>query len=166
MALQGGGWLVLDNAEVFALLKVSNPIPTQGKCLLSATEWRSWDGFDTAPGSEHLCLGDPKLGNWPTYQEVRFQGVQLTGYAPTNNSFDLGLDCYGIGTAGAFCAGPLGQLLPVNTAGVSLQNGVKSPLYTRQVTLAAPTNDFGIRSREQGAQAEGVIWNTGAIWLR
>jgi len=167
MVQQGGGWMVIDNAQAYALLTMTQFNPQQGKCVLAANEWRTWDGFDGAPGSEHLCIGVTKTNNWPTYQELRFQGFQLTGYTGgAGNSFDLGTNCYAVGYEGYFCAGPGGQQQPPNTALINLENGVKSPVYTRQVTLAAPGSDFQIRTHEEGPQLEGVIWNVGAIWLR
>jgi hypothetical protein len=43
---------------------------------------------------------------------------------------------------------------------------VLSPIYNRVVTLSKPASDFQIRSFESGTQPEGIVWNTGAIWLR
>jgi hypothetical protein len=135
--------------------------------VLAQTEWRAWDQFDGAPGTEQLCIGVTKSSNWPTYQEMRFEAVVLTGYtAGTGNTFDLGTNCYAVGYDGYFCAGPAGQQQSANTVQYNLANTQKTAVLTRQLTLAKPASDFQIRSHEEGPQQEGIIWNTGAIWLR
>ncbi len=167
MVSWGGGWMKIDNAGANALLYMTQPNLNQGKCQMTALEWRSWDQFDGAPGTEHLCIGLQKVTtNWPTYQEIRIEQVVLTGYCSTGGSFDLGTNCYNVNNQGDFCYGPATQLIAPNTVAMSLTNGTKSPVFTRQVTLATPARDFQVRSRERGAQAEGVIWNTGAVYLR
>ncbi|MSQ83880.1 MAG: hypothetical protein EXR77_13510 [Myxococcales bacterium] len=167
MVAFGGGWMVIDNQWAFKLLTMTNVNPTQGKCQLTASEWRTWDGFDGAPGSTHFCLAEKVSKNWPTYTELRYDGLQLIGYTGGgNNVFDLGLDCYGTIYVGGFCAGPLAQLVPPNTTSMTLGNGVKSPVFNKTQVFASPVADFQIRSREEGPQLEGVVWNTGAILLR
>ncbi|MSP92257.1 MAG: hypothetical protein EXR79_10720 [Myxococcales bacterium] len=166
MVLWGGGWLKVDNFWASKLLTVVNVVPTQGKCTMTTSEWRSWDGFDGAPGSEHLCIGQKADNNWPVYSELRFEGVQFTGYAGGSDVFDLSQDCYGVTWLGAFCAGPLQKLQPPNPTTVQLGNGKKSPVYSQQINLGAPYSDFQLRSRERGPQKEGIIWNTGAIYVR
>ena len=167
MVAFGGGWMVIDNLWAFKLLTMTNVNPTQGKCQLIANEWRSWDGFDGAPGSTHFCLAEKVSKNWPSYTELRYDGLQLIGYTGGgNNVFDLGLDCYGTIYVGGFCAGPLAKMVPPNSTSMTLGNGVKSPVFNKTQVFASPVADFQIRSREEGPQLEGVVWNTGAILLR
>jgi hypothetical protein len=161
----GGGWMAINNAWAHNLLNMVNGLPAQGGCLLSATEWRSWDGFAGAPGPSHLCTGVAKSTNWPTYSEIFFDAVKLTGYTAGADVFDLGTNCASTDTVGYFCAGPANGLAPPNTVGTTLKNGVAA-VYSRTVTLAAPTSSFLIRSRESGTQDEGIIWNSGTIFLR
>ena len=93
--------------------------------------------------------------------------LQLTGYtAGPGNSFDLGLDCYGIQSVGGFCAGPLAKLVPPNATATNLNNGQKSLVFSKVQTFAPAVTDFQIRSREEGPQKEGVVWDTGVIYLR
>lgn len=167
MKLYGGGWLKIDNLEANILLNVTQPNPMQGKCFVDNTQWKSWDQFDGAPGTQHECIGTPKLGNWMTYSEMRYDQFQLTGYTGgPGNTFDMSTDCYSVSNIGGFCVGPALQMWPPNTVLIKLGNGVKSPVYNRLITLTSPASDFEIRSREEGPQLEGIVWNTGVIYLR
>jgi hypothetical protein len=67
---------------------------------------------------------------------------------------------------GGFCLGPLNELKPANTAQISLTNNQQSPVYNQSWTLSKTYADFQIRAREEGPQDEGIVWKTGAVYLR
>ena len=171
----GGGWQKFDNSWANTLLTVTNPNPAQGNCTISATLWQSWYGFNpTTAATQVLCIGANTSANWPSYSELHYEGVVLTGYDGTNGSFDLGTNCYSINGTDDFCAGPAANLYPPNTVYIQLANGVNSPTYTRTIALGATYTDFQIRARGYRGGGggggfggnEGVQWKTGAIYIR
>ena len=167
MVSYGGGWLRVDNQWAQKLLVMQNPSPTQGKCALSSSELRAWDGFDGAPGYGHLCIASRLAGNWMPYQELRVEGVVLTGYtAGKGHTYDLSFDCYGLKSKGAFCAGPNDFLVPAYGTQQSLGNGEKLGPTSKLVDLGKVWTDFQVRAREEGPQLEGIVWNSGVFLLR
>ncbi len=167
MDVYGGGWLRIDNAWAQQLLVIHNPSPTQGKCILTDSELRAWDGFDGAPGYGHLCIADRPVGNWMAYSELRFEGIVLTGYSPNaKNTYDLTTDCYGMQHFGAFCAGPNDALQPPYDSVAYVSNGQVDGPLTKYVNLGKVWKDFQIRTHEEGPQLEGIVWNAGAYLLR
>ncbi|MBP48156.1 MAG: hypothetical protein CMH53_09495 [Myxococcales bacterium] len=163
----GGGWMVVKPDWINANMTMKT-LTVGGKCTLSATEIRTWDGFDGATADSHYCVVEPKTGLvWPTYQEIRIDAVVLTGYtAGAGNTYDAYSDCYGASWQGNFCVGPSTELKPVNNANIQLGNNQNSPTYNLSYSLSQPRSDFQIRSREEGPQDEGIVWDTGAILLR
>ncbi len=163
----GGGWEKIDNQWAYNLLTVTNPNPAQGLCLLTAALWQTWDQWNGAPGNQHLCIGANASANWPSYTELRYEALVLTGYCGGTANFDLGTNCYSTNGTDDFCAGPAAQLKPPNTANVTLTNGVNSAAFTRAFTLTGTVSDFQIRSRAfSNFQAEGVQWKSGAVYFR
>ncbi len=163
----GGGWMVLDVAQVAKLMTMTSLV-SGGMCTLSSSEWKTWDQFDGATADHHFCVAEPNAGLiWPTYTELRVEGVQLVGYTGGgNNTFDAYTNCYGASWQGNFCVGPSLELKAMNTADIQLSNGQSSPLYTQSFTMSQPRTEFQIRTREEGPQLEGISWKTGAILLR
>jgi hypothetical protein len=165
MTTDGGGWMVIDNLWASKLLTLKNLYPG-GMCEMTTTYWKTWDGFAGATLDTHFCIGEASY-NFPSYQEMRVAAVQLTGYTSgAGNTFDAYLECYGTQWQGAFCFGPEDELKPVNTANIQLNNNQKSPNYSYKVTLSKAHTNFSIRSREEGPQNEGVIWDTGSFLIR
>jgi hypothetical protein len=162
----GGGWLVLNNLWANTLLTLTNELPNEGKCQISASEWRGWDQFNGAGGPGHRCTASPPTKNWPSYSEMIYDSVTLAGYTGNwGETFDLGTDCYSTTTNGYFCAGPPLGLAAPNTQGTELGNGQKET-FSRWVQWGATHTEFLIRQREDGGQAEGLVWNGGTIYLR
>ena len=170
----GGGWEKIDNSWANTLLTVTNPNPAQGNCLMNATLWQSWYGVNpTTNANQVLCIGANTTANWPSYTQLHYEAVVLTGYDGTNGNFDLGTNCYSVNGVDDFCAGPAAALAPPNTAYIQLANGVNSPSYTRTITLGATYTDFQVRARGYRGGGgggfggnEGVQWKTGAIYIR
>ena len=167
MATDGGGWLRIDNFWANQLLVMDNPSPSQGKCQMSATEIRAWDGFDGAPGYGHLCMATRPSGNWMAYSALRFDGIVLTGYTPSKkDTYDLFDDCYSMQHLGAFCAGPNDALAPPYDTPAHLSQGQTVGPLNKLVQLGKVWTDFEIRAHEEGPQLEGIVWNQGAFLLR
>ena len=98
---------------------------------------------------------------------MRFDGVQLTGYTSGGgHTYDAYTECYGVQWQGSFCVGPGTKLSSVASKNIQLGNNQKSPVYNASISLAGTYNNFQIRSREEGPQNEGVVWNKGAFLLR
>ncbi len=167
MVQYGGGWLRIDNNWANTLLVMTNPFLSSGLCKMTASELRAWDGFAGAPGYGHLCIATRPQGNFMAYSELRIEGVVLVGYTPgKGNTYDLTGDCYGFKHTGAVCAGPNDAQHPVYPSFKSVGNGEKMGPSTFAIALGKVYSDFQIRAREEGPQLEGIVWNSGAFWLR